>query len=349
MSFKKILILLLFTSSNLLNAQTNYKPGFIITNIGDTIFGEIDYRGDLLMSNICKFRTNENTIINYTPENIISYRFIEGKYFISKKINKQSVFLEYLIKGEVNIYYLRDKNGDHYYIDKKNEKLTELPYKKGVKYIDNKRVFYETTKHIGLLRYFMQDAPNLLSQINNIKEPNHNNLIKLAENYQNTICKDEKCIIYDKNIKSVKIIPEIIGGVVNFNNVENLNDRFYLQSGFIIHKWMPRTNENLYFKTGLLFSKLEFTDGNYNYFKVPIQIEYIYPKSIIRPRISYGLNMYYPFYHSVSFNIGTNIKISKSIFIGITSDIEFNALIPFIILPSDMLSYSLNASVYVKI
>jgi len=330
-------------STGLLYAQTDFKPGYVIPSPGDTLFGKIDYRGDLLMKSICRFKTAENTIIEYTPKNILAFRFIDSKYYISREVNGESVFLEYLIKGRVNIYYLRDAHGDHYYINKDDTELTEIPYQEGIKYVDAKRVYFETKQHVGILKYYMQDAPELKSQINGIKRPVHQNLIKLAEDYHNAVCKGDRCIIYERVQPFVQINLEFDGGVVNFRNVEDLHDRFYFQGGIIAHLWMPRTNEKIYFRTGLLYSQLEFTGEKRNYYKIPCHIEYIYPKGILRPKLSYGLNLYYPFFQSISFNPGLNIKLIKPLYLSISSDIEFNPVL--MILPHDLLSGSINIGI----
>jgi hypothetical protein len=198
MKTKRLIFFGLLVSTGFLHAQTDYRPGYIINSKGDTLYGEIDYRGDLLMSNICRFKAIDNTINEYSPKDIFAYRFVDSKYYESREINGKMVFLEYLIKGKVNIYYIHDDEGDHYYFDKEDVKLTELPYEKGIKYINNKQVFYETKTHIGILNYYMRDAPEVQSRITSIKEPDHRNLIKLAENYHKAICKGEQCIIYEK-------------------------------------------------------------------------------------------------------------------------------------------------------
>ena len=41
-------------------AQDNYKLGYIITNENDTINGWIDYRTDAQNGEVCKFKTTEN-------------------------------------------------------------------------------------------------------------------------------------------------------------------------------------------------------------------------------------------------------------------------------------------------
>lgn len=347
MKLKGLFLLGLLFSTVILNAQTDFRPGYIIKTSGDTIFGQIDYRGDLLMSGQCKFREKDNTIKDYSPTDISTFRFIDSKYYISREINGRIVFLEFLIKGKVNIYYMRDENGDHYYLDKDDIKLTEIPYEEGVKDIDDKKVFYESKKHIGLLNYYMEDVPKLQSEIKGIRKPGHQNLIKIAEDYHNAVCDGEKCIIYEKSAPLIKILPELIGGVIKYFNVEDLDDKFYLHTGFIGHIWMPRSSEKMYFRTGVLFSQLDVDGDKSNFFKIPCQLEYIYPKGIVRPRIAYGLNFYIPSYRTVSFDIGANIKLSESFFLSATSDIEFNHTM--MIVPKSLLSYSLKLGLFLSI
>lgn len=347
MKLKNLILVVLLFSVEVLNAQIDFRPGYIIKTTGDTIFGAIDYRGDLLMSSVCKFKDEENETTDYFPNDINEFRFIDSKNYVSREINQKRVFLEYLFKGKINIYYLRDDTGDHYYLDKEDERLTELPYEEGIKYIDDKLVYYKSQKHIGFLNYFMRDTPDFQSRIRSVKKPEHQNLIKLAKDYQNAVSEGEQGIIYEKSVSLIKILPEIVAGVIKYSNVQNLNDKFYVHAGIIGHIWMPRTSEKMYFRTGILFSQLDFDGEGKSYFKIPCQLEYIYPKGILRPRIAYGLNFYMPSYRTVSFDIGANIKLSESTFLSATSDIEFNPAI--MILPKSMLSYSLKLGLFFNI
>lgn len=349
MKIKRLIFFGLLISTGALNAQTDFSPGYVIINSGDTLYGKIDYRGDLLMSNSCKLKTDENIVKEFSPKDILSYRFFDGKYYVSRKIDGKSVFLEYLIKGKVNIYYVRDAKGDYYFLDKEGVKMTEIPYDEGIKYVDNKHVFYESTKHIGFLNYYMQDAPEFQKRIKSIKKPEHQNLIKLAEDYHNAVCKGEKCIIYEKKQPFMKVNFEFVGGVVNFENVQDLNDKFYFQSGILAHFWLPRTNEKLFFRTGLQYSVIE-TDKNKNsIYKFPIQIEYIYPKSKIRPKIAYGINLYESFYPTVALMGGINVKLHESSYWSINYDIDFVPNEKFALIPYKQFSYSILTGIYIKL
>ena len=48
--------------------------------------------------------------------------FPMGKYFVSKKVDRKLYFMEFLVDGVVDIYYLRDIDaGDKYYIQSEGE------------------------------------------------------------------------------------------------------------------------------------------------------------------------------------------------------------------------------------
>ena len=294
MIVKNIIIILFFLIVNNVNAQSDFRPGFIINNSGDTIYGKIDYRGDLFLSNRCKFKGADNILHNYSPTDIKAYRFIEGKYYVSREVENKKVFLEYLINGEVNIYYLRDKSGDHYYIDKKDEPLTEIPYEEGIKSVDGKDVFYQSKKHVGILNYYMQDAPGFQSEIQSINELDHQNLIKLAEDYHNEVCKDEECIIYDKRLPFVKVSIEAYYGQTWFNDKYEINNSLKTpEIGSFIYFWMPRANEKFYFKTGLQLCQADYNGDKSAYLIFPTQIQYQYPHFKIQPKLFCGLNGYF--------------------------------------------------------
>ena len=52
---KKLLFLVCLFFSVLLKGQTDFTPGYVIKQPGDTVYGEIDYRDDLIMGKICRF------------------------------------------------------------------------------------------------------------------------------------------------------------------------------------------------------------------------------------------------------------------------------------------------------
>jgi hypothetical protein len=346
---KRTFFILAIFSAKLLHAQADFRPGYVIRNNGDTLRGEVDHRGDLRMSDKCSFKGINQDIHEYSPNELLGYRFIDGKNYVSKDVNGKGFFLEYLIKGKISIFYLREDNTDRYYLVAEDGQLREIPYENEIKSIEDKKVFYESKKHIGLLSYYMKDAPALRSSIEAIRKPEHKNLIKLASRYHKMVTGEDTYVVYEKVQPSVQVLPEIVAGIIRYSKSDNLIDQNYLHMGLIANISMPKLSKNIYFRTGVFVSQLELEDRRRYVYKIPLQLEYIYPKGIFRPRCAYGVNILLPdFFNTLSFDVGANIKLHKSLFLSIMSEIGFTAT-PAFIVPENLLSYSGNLGLFIKI
>ena len=310
----------LLLSVNMLYTQTDFRAGYVIKLDGDTLYGELDYRSNSSMSKVCTFRKSKgDTIKHYYPNDILAYRFNNSKYYISKELDGNKVFLEFLVNSRICFYYMADDFlADHYYFEKDSVPLIELPYAEIIKNDNNREYLYKTNKHNGILTYYLQEAKGLESEIKLIKKPDHKNLIALAQNYNKVVCEGEKCIVYEKKLPPFKIDFEICGGTVSLFDFDDLQKRN--TTGIITHIWLPRISENLYFKTGLFGAKSEFQSEKTFVMIIPVQVEYIYPHGIIRPKLAFGLNA--PFM-SVNLSPGLNIKLFKSVYWSLNSDFGF--------------------------
>jgi len=319
MKVKTLLFLVFFFTVQLLKSQTNFQSGYIIKLSGDTLNGEIDNRGDILMSQVCRFRiNNKGNETKYLPSDIGGFRFSNDKYYISKNINGKDVFVEFLIKGKINIYYKRDYDGDHYFLEKDSFKIVEIPYSEKLINIDGKVYLEKSTIHIGLLNVYMQDAIGFQSRIESIGKPEHDNLIKLAEEYHNAVCKDNSCVIYEKKLPSIRFSFEPIVGLDYFNPTFSTFGN-PLKYGANVFIWMPLVNENLSFKTGFI------ADKYIN--KIPLQVQYLYPPSIIiRPKFCIGTNLYFGnnvMVHTLHLGSGFIFKLDKNVYFSTNVSAEF--------------------------
>jgi len=339
MKTNKLILFVLVISMKLSFGQSDFRPGYIIKNQNDTVYGEIAYQCDLFMSSSCHFKDSNNIIVDYSPNDIVAYRFIDNKYFISREVNYKKVFLECLVKGEVSFYYMRDEDGDHYYIEKEGEKFAEIPYSKG---FDNDLYQSKYKRHTGLLTYYMQDAPELKSEIQSLERPEQRNLIKLAEDYHNAVCNGRQCIIYEKKQLPFKVNIEVISGVVNFTD----GDKSNFSTGFLAHFWLPRANEKLYLKVGYRYipkikKNKKFEDEFFSY-TVPFHLGFLaLDTHCIRPSFSVGL-------FSPSYSGGVIVKVSKNINLGVQGWLDFSKdVIPWI--PEQLGAYSLYGSLYIDL
>jgi hypothetical protein len=262
------LIVLLATNSY---AQNDFRPGYVITNDSDTLRGLIDYKGNKSNSQECRFRTStDSPTTTYSPSDIRGYRYDGSKYFISMALPENPdtrYFFEFLINGIVDVYFLRDQDGDHYYVEG-DGRLTELKggereiVKNGQRYIKQNKVY------VGQLKVIFKESAVSQKKAESVKL-SHASLIDVAKKYHEEVCTSEGCVIYERRLPKTLSWGLYAGMnqyqfIVPSNNYEDpigyLNsmdfDQAYYPSVGVFFKWnLPTINEKLYFSYDAVFSK----------------------------------------------------------------------------------------------
>jgi len=312
--WRRCLIIILFFLSLKINGQTDYRPGYYISLENDTVYGLIDYRGDFRNSRLCEFKKDENSEPKqFNPGDITSYRFIDGKYYVSKHVKAKNidrtVFLEYLVKGKANLYYCRDIEYGQYLIQKEGDSLRILSNKPDTLNIENRGVrIVESYKYKGILKAYLNDCMEILPQIDNVSL-DKKSLISVAKKYHDYICEGEKCIVYEKTVPVVTArFAPFLGlsvsefGFDNFEFYENLNfdKSFGPVIGVLFDFSAPKLSEKLSLQINLSTKKNHYY-GTYNilsryyyfhmhsiYLQPALLLKYIYPKGKLRPTAAFG-------------------------------------------------------------
>lgn len=307
-----------------LHAQSDFRDGYYINTNNDTVFGLINYKGNKANAKKCVFRetiNSENQI--FTPDQIIGFRFINSKYYVSKSVYKENeteqLFLEYLLSGIVDLYYYRDEIGEHYLVDNGNEKLYELKNEEKEIIISNTRYIKESKEYINILKAIFKDSPEISNRVETIKL-NHNSLINITHDYHNEVCKDEECIIYEKKLPDIKSSFGLLVGINSISIVETFTlseHLYYLNNsnfgysifpsiGFYYKRNMPFINERSYFQYEGTYSYVNlstinsYTEPTYqlalindisftqNVFNNLCIVKYEFPKGKFRPTFQIG-------------------------------------------------------------
>ena len=335
---------IVFLSIIRLNAQSDFRDGYIIGNDNDTIYGLLDYKGNKANAKKCIYRKDINSLDQiFTPEEIKGYRFADSKYYVSKsfKTGKETkqLFLEYLINGIVDIYYYRDDNGEHYLVDMGHDELYELKNEEKEVIIDNTRYITKSNAYIGILKALFRESPSISKRVENIAL-DHKSLIKVAHDYHYEVCTDQECIIYEKKLPEIR---NTFGVVVGLNGLlisqinEYPEDLYYLtnsQFGFKIYPSiglyykvnMPFINERIYFQYEGTYSRLHVKTSNsfiepiynmnylndisvtQNAFNNLGYIKYEFPKGKIRP--AFHLGAFVNYFFKTNFNRNLEVKFS---------------------------------------
>jgi len=330
-------------------SQSNYQHGYIQINEFDTIFGLINYKDDKSNTKICYFKKSENdSVQQFTPEDVYGYRFNRSKYYVSKEISSndgiKTIFVEYLVRGTVDLFFYRDNFGEHYLVQKQGTPLKEISYDDKIIYIDDKPRSREYLINRGLLKYYLLDCPEIYGEIEEIKKPSHSELMQLIKKYHDIKCPDDVCVQYKKKMPAFRIDVQGIYGISKIDEslflYNTIRVPYKSQFGVLTYLWLPLSNERIFFRSGILISetneiigKIENFDsttyfyGYNNYCRIPLQFQYIFQKYRISPTFGGGLNMYFthdkPFPIYPAFNIGVNAKLSDEVYFSLYYDFDY--------------------------
>ena len=302
-------------------AQSDFKKGYIIKQNGDTIYGQIDNSGFINNSIKCTFISDRDlTKREYLPFEISAYRFIDGKFYISKEIQRNgkwySLFLEYLINGVVDIYYYRDIDGEYYFVDKGDGLLVEL--KNSIKNFDLNGVKYnkDNKEYIGVLKYAFSESQSINKEVEKITLSKQS-LINISKKYHIEVCSGENCVIYEKKA-SKNIFNFGFSFSMNYYKLKTKDNQFPLEEdymvnsnfgaimypafGIFIKTNLPNLSERLFFQYDIQYNtktlkttNIYYIQGVFSYITTTFNsinnvgvIKYEFPNGIIRPTIECG-------------------------------------------------------------
>lgn len=298
-------------------AQTDFRSGYYITLENDTVFGLLDYRGEVKNSQVCIFKKdNSAEPQKFNPGEIKAYRFTDGKFYVSKQIKtdfeERTVFLEFLVDGITNLYFLRDINNYKYFLEDKNGKFLELSNETITEKVEGKgEIQRKSNKYIGVLHASFADCNEIQPQINNVNL-GHKSLINITKNYHNYVCDTEECIVYEKKVQPAKVrfAPVLKTGVASFHFDKGIFTNYdiapdlYLGAGIIMSTVFPGINEKISFEFEVDVNQYNF-HGTYEELNASIKetydlyldlfsvqptisVKYIFPTGKVKPTVAVG-------------------------------------------------------------
>lgn len=325
---RKILLLFFYVFISItVFAQSDFRDGYIVTHENDTIYGEIALRSNLKNAQSCIFR-NESDVKTYTPNEISTYRIIGEKYYISKEVDlsdkKETVFLEFLVEGTANLYYLK-KGSDEFFILEKEGRLVSLTNKESIYEGKDGGTFAKnSSKFRGVMLYFFRDAPQLANKIKQV-DFSYKPIIKIVTDYNKSICPNNECVRFEKSTK-LNVFMEAVGGVaINKMGLEGSDEYLNSLSPTIGVDFVFKPSKAHYVWNvilGVSYQKLDFSgqiddydkivgkyldfDVQYSLLRFPLKVRYEFPGKKIQPFLSAGLT------NSLLLNINSTILNQRS-------------------------------------
>jgi hypothetical protein len=211
---KKVLFgMLLMTVALTASAQTNPKPGFIITNAGDTIRGIIDFRTNENLSKQCVFWANEGAeSTTYKPGDIEGFRFEDGgKYFVTRRLNvtgdPQLYFAEFMVQGKMNLYCIVYNRDEYFFFEREDGEmalLTNRAFLTSSSLQNEMDKLEEKKDQYGRVKLLLKDSWKAIQDMNE-KDMSRKRLVNVVRDYHNDVCTDgSTCMVYEYKEESDK-------------------------------------------------------------------------------------------------------------------------------------------------
>ena len=175
----------LFTSAALglcgftAQAQTDFRPGYIVQAAGDTVRGEIDYRDARFNARQCRFRPSPDAAVAvFQPDGLQAYGLRDGsKHYRALALPAPAspapqatatpmprYFLEVLVNGPASLYSWRDdERTDHYYVATAAFPLAELVHRKV--FLEQQRIMQEQNLYRTTLAQALAGCPSAQAQL----------------------------------------------------------------------------------------------------------------------------------------------------------------------------------------
>lgn len=280
---KVLLVGILLMETFILSAQSDFRSGYLLLSGQDTVKGLINYKGDINSSKKCFYRASESSeIITYTPDQLLGYRFQDGKYYVAKSLTLEGqselLFLEYLVNGLVDFYYYKDIKGDHYLVEDEEGTIRELKNTEKLLKKDGLEYSVEGKEYVGVLNTVFAEYPELSNKTSGAAL-GHRSLINLAIDYHNQVCTTgEACLVYEKKESGKQFSFSAVAGwqlaYLNIVNKDIEGDYYFLDeadfntsssplAGAMVALHLNRISEKLTLNYQITFSKIHFQMEKY--------------------------------------------------------------------------------------
>lgn len=261
-----------FGIKGLVFGQQNIIPGIVIQHSGDSLHGFIRVNTDKENALQCLFKSQEedSKFTKYSPLDIKGYIIDSSRYYASKQFELndeiKNVFLEYMVKGYANLYYMKVNGVDSYFLEKES-KIIQLSNESIVQSKNGNLYKRESNQYKGAMRIMFSDSPEMYDQIGSTSF-NQKSLVGMTKKYHKSICDDYSCIDYTrKKIKSKHWLEPMLGLSSPWSSSDKDHDGFNYGINYIGTAGNP--NNGLKYFVGVHFASGSYSSSYSNEYIAP--------------------------------------------------------------------------------
>lgn len=207
-------LLILAFCFSIANAQIDFKPGYLITNAGDSLRGELAYRVKKLSHKSAIFIGEDGVRKEMRPESIQAYGYDDGQRFQSGIV--EEAFVIVLVDSYLSLY----EHGSIFYL-KKGDEVVTISTKEAIQpdgsVITGEPLKIAQTRMVNSLVFDCSTEDQL--------SLTKSGLTRLVLNYNQ--CKSAEVKYNWKNAKSIEVHLSILGMYIkNQLEIESFDDPF---------------------------------------------------------------------------------------------------------------------------
>jgi hypothetical protein len=316
-----ILIIFLIFTFSASAAHTTFRPGFIVTNEGDTIFGMVRYFDDSRMHRFCEMQPeNQKARESFQPGQIASYGFVGDKVFESHQIkihenDTEFMFLEVLVRGEASLY----RAEKFFFMGRRGSEIFRIHNDSEEIMVNGKRMMRKTNQYYGIMSLVFSDCPEIGEIIRKTKFTERD-LTFITGKYNDCVSADY--VVFKEGKPWVKPIIGLSGGYsssrIEFDprirDMQHLDGPFSHSRkpfvGLSIEINSPRIIERVYLRSDIYYLSTNYFLYNYHdessamirrinidyisvhldQIKIPVGIQYLFPGSFASYFINTGIS-----------------------------------------------------------
>jgi hypothetical protein len=303
-------------------AQADFRPGYIVEASGDTVRGQVDYRGAQRSARLTRFRAaSESPVTDYTPVQLRAYGFASGKQYQTESVAlagaaSEPYFLEVIVLGPTSLLSLRGKDdAEHLYLRKGSQPLQELIQRTEETFVNDTRYLRNTNEFQRTLAASMQDCPVVQPSLTKLRY-SVGSLAAVVRQY-NACVGGSPATTSNPDEKNAGQFMLIVGGQASRLDIRRLNadrsnsirGKAQPTIGIAAHVALARLNPHLAVRLEALYSPLVVYKTEYDYkaandvytthyqmevkqssIRIPLFLRYTFPSKRVQPFIQAGVS-----------------------------------------------------------
>ncbi|WP_324676323.1 porin family protein [Hymenobacter sp. GOD-10R] len=308
--------------ASIAQAQADFRPGYIVQASGDTLHGQVDYRGAQRSARLARFRSAaESAVAEYTPAQLRGYGFADGKQYQTEPVAlagaaSEPFFLEVIVLGPASLLSLRSKDdAEHLYLRKAGQPMQELIQRTEETFVNDIRYLHNTNEFQRTLAASMQDCSVVQPSLTKLRY-SVGSLAAVVRQY-NACVGGASSATSNPDEKNAFRFALIIGGQASRLDIRRLNaatgnsirGKAQPTVGIAAHIALARLNPHLSVRLEALYSPLVVYKTEYDYkaatdvytthyqmeveqssIRIPLLLRYTFPSKRVQPFIQAGVS-----------------------------------------------------------